>query len=150
VLVAGGYLTGPTSGGAFADYVPRSFNNGELYDPTTGTWASVGNLNVNREGHTATLLPNGVVVVAGGFDWSSRLTVNSAEWYDPVDAIWRAAGTLNNARLDHTATLLPNGKVLVAGGYFVLLPSYANISLGSAELYDVPPPVTCPSGQTGQ
>lgn len=142
VLVVGGYLTGPTSG-SFGRYVPRSFNSAELYDPTAGTWASVNNINGNREGHTATLLPDGTVLVAGGFDWNSRLNVDSAESYDPVDTTWRHAGSLGYARSNHTATLLPNGKVLVAGGY-------ADITLGSAELYDVLQTVDCPTGQLDQ
>ena len=66
-----------------------------------------------RYSYTATLLPNGKVLVAGGDD-GSRLA--SAELYDPVANTWSPAGSLATARSDHTATLLPNGKVLVAGG----------------------------------
>ena len=65
--------------------------------------------------HTATLLPNGKVLVAGGYD-SSGVYLSSAELYDPASGTWTATGSLNTARCCHTATLLPNGKVLVAGG----------------------------------
>ena len=64
--------------------------------------------------HTATLLPNGKVLVAGGYDSDGYLA--SAELYDPASGTWTATGSLATARYRHTATLLPNGKVLVAGG----------------------------------
>ena len=63
---------------------------------------------------TATLLPNGKVLVAGGC--SDDGTLASAELYDPASGTWTATGSLATARNLHTATLLPNGKVLVAGG----------------------------------
>ena len=66
-------------------------------------------------GHTATLLPNGQVLVAGGYGNSGYLT--SAELYNPATGTWTVTGSLNIARTWHTATLLPNGQVLVAGGY---------------------------------
>ena len=58
--------------------------------------------------HTATLLPNGKVLVAGG-------NGTSAELYDPALGTWTPTGNLNTVRFGHTATLLPNGKVLLAG-----------------------------------
>ena len=64
--------------------------------------------------HTATLLPNGKVLVAGGSIAAAALS--SAELYDPASGTWTATGSLGTARDSHTATLLPNGKVLVAGG----------------------------------
>ena len=76
-----------------------------------------------------TLLPNGEVLVAGGFNSSGSLT--SAELYDPASGTWTTAGNLNVGRRSHTATLLPNGKVLVSGGID------DSGSLASAELYDV-------------
>ena len=67
-----------------------------------------------RDFHTATLLPNGKVLVAGGANGSGFLA--SAELYDPATGTWSATGSLNTARYQHTATLLADGKVLVVGG----------------------------------
>jgi CSLREA domain-containing protein len=107
VLVVGGkYIGGRNS--------ESSSNSAELYDPATGVWTPTGFLNSARHSHTATLLPNGKVLVAGGATFTS--TLNSAELYDPATGVWTPTGSLNSARFSHTATLLPNGKVLVVGG----------------------------------
>jgi N-acetylneuraminic acid mutarotase len=74
-------------------------------------FVSVSPMNRARNFYTATLLPNGKVLVAGGFDLGT-----GAELYDQVTDTWTVTGSLRAARTFHTATLLPNGKVLVAGG----------------------------------
>ena len=91
------------------------------------SWTPTGSLNTARDSHTATLLPNGIVLVAGGFGPVRA----SAELYDTVSGTWTPTGSLNTGRAQHTATLLPNGMVLVAGGF----DSNVNVS-ASAELYD--------------
>ena len=75
---------------------------------TSGTWTPTGSLNTARADFTATLLPNGKVLVAGGFDITFTASA-SAELYDPASATWTATGSLVTARYDHTATLLPRG-----------------------------------------
>ena len=67
-----------------------------------------------RAAHTATLLPNGQVLVAGGYGDSGLL--RSAELYDPAAGSWIATGSMATARSQHTATLLLNGEVLVGYG----------------------------------
>ena len=94
-----------------------------------GAFFNTGSLNTARESHTATLLPNGMVLVAGGFN-NGFVSVASAELYDPANGTWTVTGSLATARGGHTATLLPNGKVLVAGGVDL------SNALSSAELYD--------------
>ena len=89
-----------------------------------------------RSSHTATLLGNGKVLVAGGVvNVSSGGFFASAELFDPVTNTWSAAGSLATARGYHTATLLANGKVLVVGGLGVG-PAAPPIRIASAELYD--------------
>lgn len=80
-----------------------------------GTFASTGSLNTARFSHSATLLPNGKVLVAGGLDANTDMLA-SAELYDTVAGMWTPTGNLNDARSWNSATLLPNGQVLFAGG----------------------------------
>jgi N-acetylneuraminic acid mutarotase len=110
VLVAGGYNT--NSG---------ALSSAELFNPATGTWTNTGSMTNARVGHTAILLSNGKVLVAGG---------GGAELYDPATETWTVTGAMTTNRARHTATLLPNGRVLVAGGLNV------STYLTSSELYD--------------
>ena len=91
----------------------------EIYDPTTGVWALTGRPGQERYRHTLTLLPDGRVLVAGGFVGSGDTSWSppNAEIFDPLTGRWTNTGALANPRGFHTATVLPSGKVLVAGGY---------------------------------
>ena len=82
----------------------------------------------DRAAHSATLLPDGTVLLVGGFTHGEQ-ALASAERFDPATNTFTLAKTMSVARQSHTATLLPNGNVLIAGGYNG---SY----LKSAELYD--------------
>lgn len=114
VLVAGGVIDGADSSAVSGA--------AQLYDPTDGSWTATGNLREGRAGHTATLLLDGSVLVAGGFAMNGSPT--AAELYDPQTGRWTTTGNMIEARSEHTATLLRDGTVLVAG------------TLASAELYD--------------
>jgi hypothetical protein len=100
----------------------------------SGTWATTGNLNVSRAGHSATLLPNGQVLVAGGEN--SGAVLASAELYNPTTGKWTLTGSMASSRYAHSAVLLPSGEVLVAGGIVSSsiqgIPTYS----AAAELYN--------------
>src|ERR1035441_10349420 len=83
------------------------------------SFSFTGSMTTNRENHTATLLPNGTVLVAGGSPDDGSAYVSSAELYNPGSGTWTPTGAMASVRAYHTATLLPNGKVLVVGGWNV-------------------------------
>jgi len=120
VLVVGGEGQGSSQGG---------LASAEIYDPSMGTWTLTGSLGQAREQHTATLLPGGKVLVAGG-EAPGGAALASAELYDPATGIWSATGTMNQPRNAYAAAQLADGRVLAVGGT-----DGANI-LASAELYD--------------
>jgi hypothetical protein len=124
VLVAGGVLTS----GALAD-------RAETYDPTSGppgTWP-YQTMDAPHAYHTATLLPDGDVLIVGGGGAGSVEDGDvtgggsaGATLYDPATSLWRSIVPMSTPRVDHTATLLDSGQVLVTGGS----------DDASAELYD--------------
>jgi hypothetical protein len=74
-------------------------------------------VNTAGQGATATVLPGGKVLVAGGSVFINGDALTSAELYDPSAGTWTLTGSMNVRRSQHTATLLAaNGQVLVAGG----------------------------------
>jgi len=109
----------------------------ELYDPATNTFAppaGTATMNVARDSASIIVLPNGKVLIAGGFNGTVAQAVASTELYDPATNTFAPAAeiaTMNAARYLATATLRPDGKVLVAGGYDV-----NGNALASTELFD--------------
>lgn len=115
VLVAGGY-------NGFIENVGghhTSLAVTELFDPTTGAWTVAAPMQVARSGQTATLLPNGQVLVVGGWEMPGCCTkgVRTAELYDPATNAWTATPPPPELQEADTATLLQSGDVLVTGSF---------------------------------
>ena len=87
----------------------------ELYDPVADTWTTLAPMEQARALHTATLLGNGAVLVAGGVDETSSIA-RTTELFDPATLRWVPVGLMSHGRLSHTAVLLADGAVLAAGG----------------------------------
>lgn len=92
--------------------------------------AGAGDMAVARASHTATLLPDGRVLVAGGFD--GAIARVEAEFFNPLTSVWTSAGSMNSRRFNHTATLLRNGNVLVCGGQ-----REDGVLLGTCEVFNI-------------
>src|SRR5437762_2341799 len=88
----------------------------EIYDPATDTFAPTGSMAVGRTLHTATLLPDGRVLVAGGWNPVADASIASAEIYNPATGSFAATGSMANARGSHAATRTASGDVLIVGG----------------------------------
>ena len=115
----------------------------EVYDPSTGIFTSIGKTIAPHESSTATLLPDGTVLIAGS--WLGDGNDDPAvELYDPASSKFVFAGNMVSGRSGQTATLLPDGTVLIAGG-----------GTSTAEIYHpavlVPAPVlySLPGGTQG-
>ncbi len=131
VLLAGGL---PATG---SDVYATSTS--EIFNPASGAFTPSGSMASPRTGHTATRLPDGKVLIAGGRNSTClygcpELTWASAELYDPATGTFTPTGSMAQARYGHTATPLPDGRVLIAGGTTPDLPD-TDVS-SSLEIYD--------------
>jgi hypothetical protein len=98
-------------GGACGSGTPGIRDDAEVYDPATSTWIATAALPAVREAHTATLVPDGTVLIVGG-DNGGPPRSDSALIYDPASGVWSPTGSLATGRRSHTATLLNDGTVL--------------------------------------
>lgn len=133
--------TGSTNS-IWSNPVATSFSNGkvlitgtqlaEVYDPATGQFTATGT-SESRLNHTATLLPNGKVLLCGGWNIMDPMNalLSTAELFDPISGTFTATSPMTTGRTEHQAFLLPSGKVLIVGGKG----SYSNAIL-SEEVYD--------------
>jgi Galactose oxidase, central domain len=132
VLVAGGATNKVLSPGVLGP-AADSQTTAELYDPLTGQFLPTASMAYGRIAHTATVLPNGTVLISGGFkDFSFSVgyeSYNSTEIYDPASGSFTITTPMSTGRFWHTATLLPNGAVLITGGIG------GDLELASAETF---------------
>ena len=124
-------VTGGDSGNDFSTPLATA----EIFDISTGMFTPTGNMVNARAGHTATLLANGKVLVAGG---SSG---DAAELFDPATGEFTASGSMETPRTNDTATLLKNGDVLVTGG-----DDASGNPVATAELFDPTTGMFMPTG----
>ena len=125
VLITGGYQQDARGKGT-------DLASAELYDPSTGTFTPTGDMTTSREWHSATLLPDGHVLIVGGLPEANGYP-SSSEVYDPATGIFTRSGNMTAAHVSHSANLLGNGKVLITG-------------YPTAELYDPATGVFTPEG----
>jgi hypothetical protein len=113
------------------DESTNPFSSAELYDASPGTWSVTGSMNLARAfSFDGLLLPDGRVLVAGGFNFSAGGALDSCELYDPGTGVWTPTGNLLEPRYGHHLTLLADGEVLLAGGF------NATDLTGDVEVYD--------------
>ena len=109
----------------------------ELFDPAKGVWTLGAPMSVPRARHTATLLPTGDVLVAGGgttFHGDVGKVTSNVEIYTPRTNSWRAVAPMSIPRYTHEAALLADGRVLVAGGWSAMTSD--DVSKASTEIFD--------------
>lgn len=130
VLVAGG--AGGDTGDVEVQAQVIPGDTAEVYDPQAGEWSAVGDLIASRFDHTATVLGDGRVLLAGGLTLGEDAVhpTESAELYDPSAESFSRSSSMQSSRADHAAVALADGRVLVVGG------DRGNRTTGAAEIFD--------------
>jgi hypothetical protein len=105
---------------------------------------------VARFRHTATLLPDGRVLIVGGVPADSAIPTSTAEIYDPATGSFTLTGAMNTAREEHTATLIAGGKVLIVGGEGPVMGSSGLQVTATAEVYDPSTMSFAPTGSMAE
>jgi hypothetical protein len=122
--------TGPNSGKVLIAGGNSKNAVAELYDPVIGSFSTTGAMTSTRQRHTATMLSDGTVLMAGGSEFDANVDIlSAAELFDPNSGTFIGTGGLLTPRIVHTATLLKDGTVLVTGGL------NGAGTLATAELY---------------
>ena len=104
-------------GGCNSDCTYVALDSAELYNPATGTFSATGSMNATRfDFQTATLLPNGQVLIAGGYSTDYAVPLPNAELYDPATGPSPPPAQWSTCDINTRAILLPNGQVLIVGG----------------------------------
>jgi hypothetical protein len=144
VLLLGGYRANPIGPGNVAT------KEIEAFDPATGMFSTVGQLNEGRVSPTATLLPDGKVLIAGGFDVSAdqqAIASTTVEVFDPATGMSSTPTAMSEPRLDQVAETLADGRVLLAGG---LTGATLDHSTATADLFDPATGKTTPAAALGE
>jgi hypothetical protein len=124
-------------------------NSAELYNPATDALSVTGSMSAVRNSHSATLLPDGTVLVAGGGGLFSTKTgtipaIAGAEIYDPASGNFSGTASLIHPRFGHAAVVLNTGQVLITGGSLGVS-STSDPAMSSAEIYTPAVPVPAPA-----
>lgn len=123
ILVAGD-LTQDSIGGPFI-----FLSDCEIFDPATEKWIIVSQMNLGRSNHTATILNDGRVLVAGGN--TDAFQTAECELFNPINNTWNVISPMLEPRYSHAAILLKNGNVLISGGT-----NEFSLALKSCETYN--------------
>lgn len=137
IIIIGGIGTSSSSG------FPLTI---ESYDSVADSWSNAGSLPNGRYVHTSSLLSDGRILLAGGYEITGTLSslATTCSVYSPDTKIVAPAAAMNAARVNHTTTILPSGNVFTCGG------DGTSTILSSSEIftYDLTPTfTTSPSDQ---
>jgi hypothetical protein len=141
VLVSGGFDWGLFPMGFSRRARADAYDRARLYDPAHPGFQPTGRMLTGRAGHTATCLPDGQVLIAGGTS-EGRRALASAELYNPDRGVFTSTADMTMHRIGQTATLLRTGEVLITGGM-----GDSELNNASAELY-IPEGLSTAAGYT--